>query len=329
MKRIVSGIQATGNLHLGNYLGSIKNWVKLQHQYETLIFVADLHSITIAQDPENLRQSIRYAVAAYIASGIDEKKVKIFTQSQIFGHAELGWLFNCITPIGWLNRMTQFKEKAGQDRENASTGLYTYPVLMAADILLYKADLVPVGEDQKQHLELTRDIAAAFNRKFNVKYFNLPEPYIGQAEARIMSLRDGTKKMSKSDDSDLSRINLLDSEDQIIKKIQKAKTDSLAYISYDKDNRPEVTNLLNIYSILANQTIEEIVSYFSDKSTSQFKKELADLVVDKLLPIGKEMKKILDDPTYIDTLLSVNKDKVLPIAEKTIREVKELFGFLS
>jgi tryptophanyl-tRNA synthetase len=329
MKRIVSGIQATGKLHLGNYLGSIKQWKELQSQYETFIFVADLHSITIFQNPEDLRNASKLTIATYLACGIDDKSAYIFAQSQIPFHAELTWLFNCLTPVGWLNRMIQFKEKAGKDKENASTGLYTYPILMAADVLLYQADLVPVGEDQKQHIELMRNIAEAFNRKFQIEFFKLPEPYIVKTQSRIMSLRDGTKKMSKSDESDFTRINLVDGEDQIVKKVQKAKTDSLEYISYDKENRPEISNLLSIYSALADKKIEEIVYYFEGKSATQFKKELIDLLINEIVPIGNQIKRILQEESYIKQVLQKSREKVMPIAEKTVKKAKELFGFIT
>ncbi|CAN0600856.1 unnamed protein product, partial [Ectocarpus sp. 12 AP-2014] len=258
----LSGIQTTGNLHLGNYLGSIQNWLEMQNDYSCYFFLANLHAITTPQDPEELRRASLSSAALYLASGIDPKKSIIFMQSDVKEHTELAWMLNCITPIGWLKRMTQFKDKAGEKQDNANTGLFTYPILMAADILLYNTDIVPVGADQKQHLELARDIAGAVNRRFNQEILKIPEPLIQGPATRVMSLRDGTKKMSKSDESDASRINLTDSADTIMKKIKKAKTDNIAEISYDQPERPEVSNLINIYSSITKRKKEEIVKQY-------------------------------------------------------------------
>ena len=286
MKRIVSGIQPTNKLHLGNYLGALKNWVGLQHRYDSLLFIADLHAITVAQDPAQLRANSRELVAAYIAAGIDPARATIFVQSTVAAHTELAWIFSCLTPLGWLNRMTQFKDKAGKDREGAALGLYAYPVLMAADVLLYKADAVPVGEDQKQHVELMRDIAGAFHRHYGAEIFPVPEPMILGAATRVMSLRDGTKKMSKSDASDYSRINLTDDADTIAQKIRKAKTDTEPL----PDNlpalasRPEADNLVTIYAALAGVTREQVLAAFAGQSFSTFKTKLVDLAVGQLAP---------------------------------------------
>src|ERR1700722_10773576 len=272
MNRIFSGIQPTGNLHLGNYLGAIRNWVALQHDYECIFCIVDLHALTMPQDPLELRHSTREVAGAYIAAGIDVEHCIIFNQSMVSAHAELAWLLSCLTPLGWLNRMTQFKEKAGKQRDLAGLGLYAYPVLMAADILGYKATHVPVGEDQKQHLELARDIAGAFNRFYGTEYFPLPEPLIQGAATRVMSLRDGTQKMSKSDESDYSRILLTDNAETIGLKFRKAKSDSLPTIEYEPETRPEVANLINIYAALANTSREAVVAKFEGKNFSEFKK---------------------------------------------------------
>ena len=329
MKRIVSGIQTTGNLHLGNYLGSIKNWVALQDKYETFLFLADLHAHTVKRTVEDIKSSSYEMIAAYIACGINPQKAIIFNQSNVPAHTELAWIFSCKTPIGWLNRMTQFKDKAGKDKEKASCGLYTYPVLMAADILLYKADIVPVGEDQKQHVELTRDIALAFNRFVGVDYFNAPSPLISGSGIRIMSLRDGRKKMSKTDESDMSRINLIDSSDLIAKKITKAKTDVIDKIYFDKENRPEIANLLSIYSSLSNQTIDKIVTQYENHGFAKFKEDLAELCVEKLTPISKEMNLLLSDKSYIHNILKIGVEKANQVANENIKSIKEMMGFVS
>jgi tryptophanyl-tRNA synthetase len=328
MKRIVSGIQSTGDLHLGNYLGTIRNWVNLQSEYQSLLFLADLHSITTPQDPIALKESTLKATACYIACGIDPDKSIIFAQSSIPYHAELAWIFSCMTPMGWLNRMIQFKEKAGKDKEKACLGLYSYPVLQAADILLYKAFAVPVGEDQKQHLELARDIADSFNRYVKKPYFNLPEVFILGEATRVMSLRDGTKKMSKSDQSGYSRINLTDSAEEIAKKLQKAKSDSFSHISYDPENRPEVSNLINIYSALSNLNKDQIIANYDGVGFAKFKKDLADIAVLKLSPISIKMQQLLQDKSYIEDILRKGKDKASAIAHETISEVKDLIGFV-
>src|SRR5437868_10270743 len=286
MNRIFSGIQPTGNLHLGNYLGAIRNWVALQHDFDCIFCIVDLHALTLPQDPVQLRNSTREVTAAYIASGIDPERCLIFNQSTVAVHSELAWLLSCYTPLGWLNRMTQFKEKAGKQRDMASLGLYSYPVLMAADILAYKATHVPVGEDQKQHLELTRDIAGAFNRRYGVEFFPLPEPQIFGAATRVMSLRDGTKKMSKSDSSDNSRINLTDDADTIARKIQKAKTDPHPLPDSEKglEGRPEAENLLGIYAALSDLTLAQVIAENAGKQFSAFKKDLAERAVAVLEP---------------------------------------------
>src|SRR6188472_3587304 len=291
-ERVFSGVQPTGNLHLGNYLGAITKFVALQDRYECIYCVVDMHAITVWQEPGELTRAIREVTAAFIACGIDPKKHIVFNQSQVAEHAELAWVFNCVARLGWLNRMTQFKEKAGKDRENASVGLYAYPVLMAADILAYRATHVPVGEDQKQHLELSRDIASAFNRRYETEFFPLPEPLIFGAATRVMSLRDGQKKMSSSDPSDQSRINLTDDADTIALKIRRAKSDSQMGLTYDPENRPEAANLLAIYGALADQPQAEVEGRFAQASFADFKAELADLAVAKLAPVTEEMRRL-------------------------------------
>jgi tryptophanyl-tRNA synthetase len=330
MNRIFSGIQPTGNLHLGNYLGAIRNWVKLQKDYDCIFCIVDLHAITMPQDPKLLRQQTREVTAAYIASGIDAERCIIFNQSTVPAHAELAWVFGCLTPLGWLNRMTQFKEKAGKARENAGLGLYAYPVLMAADILLYKGTHVPVGEDQKQHLELARDIAGTFNRQFGVEYFPLPEPQIFGAATRVMSLRDGTKKMSKSDASDYSRINLTDSADAIADKIRKAKTDPhpLPDSPPGLASRPEAENLLGIYAALTDKTVDAAIAEFAGAQWSTFKSRLADAAVAVMGPIGASMKRLADDPAQVDAVLRRGADKAGAMAARHIREVYDIVGFL-
>ena len=331
-KKIFSGVQPTGNLHLGNYIGAIKNFVNLQNEKnnECIYCVVDLHAVTIKQNPKTLRNSIRETTAAFLASGLDYKKSIIFNQSLVPAHSEGSWLLSCVARMGWLNRMTQFKEKAGKDKEKASIGLYIYPVLMAADILLYDSTHVPVGEDQKQHLELTRDIAQKFNLDFDVPDFlKPPEPLIQKKFARIMSLKDGLKKMSKSDPSDASRINLNDTQDQIINKIKKAKTDSKPLPSNEKDlsNRPEAENLLGIYSSLADQNLEKTIKEFEGKNFSELNIKLSELLIDKILPISNEINKIQKDQKFIDAILKEGAEKANNIASKKIKELKKIVGF--
>ena len=330
-KKIFSGVQPTGNLHLGNYIGAIKNFVELQEQKNDCIFcVVDLHAITVKQDPVTLKDNIRETTAAFLASGINPDKSIIFNQSLVPAHSEGSWILGCVARMGWLNRMTQFKEKAGKDKEKASVGLYIYPVLMAADILLYDATHVPVGEDQKQHLELSRDIAQKFNLDFKAENFlKVPEPLIQKSFSRIMSLKDGTKKMSKSDPSDLSRINMTDSEDQIINKIKKAKTDNDPIPESDTGlrKRPEVENLLGIYSSLSNQSLDKTLSEFSGKNFSDFKKNLADILVEKISPISKEIRKIQKDKSFIDNILHNGAQKAEKIAKSKVDEMKKIIGF--
>ena len=331
-KKIFSGVQPTGNLHLGNYLGAIKNFVELNNDNanECIFCVVDLHAITVKQDPKELKKNIRETVATFIASGIDPKKSIIFNQSGVAAHSEGAWILSCVARMGWLNRMTQFKEKAGNDKEKASIGLYSYPVLMAADILLYDATHVPVGDDQKQHLELCKDIAQKFNNDFNVKDFlKVPEPLIQKEFSRIMSLKDGLKKMSKSELSDLSRINLTDSKDQIINKIKKAKTDPLPMPKDLKelDGRPEAQNLLGIFASLSNSTLESSIEKFSGKNFSEFKQELSGLLVNKIMPISLEINKLLEDQLYLDSILLDGVEKANKIATKKIKNIKEIIGF--
>lgn len=328
-KLIFSGVQPTGNLHLGNYLGAIRNWVDLQNNNNCIFCIVDLHAITTSENRTQILQNTREVAAAYIASGIDPKKNIIFVQSNVAGHSELSWLLSCHTPIGWLNRMTQFKDKAGKNKEKAPLGLYSYPVLMAADILLYKSTHVPVGEDQKQHLELSRDIAQAFNRYYNKEFFPVPEPVISGNATRLMSLKDGLKKMSKSDPSDQSRINLTDSADVIVKKIQKAKTDSDPFpLNRDQlTNRPEIKNLINIYSSMTDLSVDEIIKKFNEKDFKIFKNELSDVLVDKISKISVEMKKLLTDNTYLDSILKNGCEKAEKIANKNVRDLKSLIGF--
>jgi len=331
-KKIFSGVQPTGNLHLGNYLGAIKNFVNLQNDPNNFCIycVVDLHAITVKQNPNDLKKNIRETAAAFIASGLDYKKSIIFNQSLVSAHAEGSWILSCVARMGWLNRMTQFKEKAGKDKEKASVGLYIYPILMAADILLYDATHVPVGEDQKQHLELSRDIANKFNLDFNSPDFLVPpEPLIQKKFARIMSLKDGMKKMSKSDPSELSRINLNDSSDQILNKIKKAKTDAEPLPDDESKlaNRPEAENLLGIYSSLCDQTLSKTINEFAGKNFSDFKEKLANLVVDKISPISSEINKILKDENFIDKVLSDGAGKASQIASEKIKNIKKIIGF--
>ncbi len=331
-KKIFSGVQPTGNLHLGNYIGAIKNFVDLQNQEgnECVYCVVDLHAITLKQDPKILKDNIRETTATFLASGIDPKKSIIFNQSLVPAHAEGSWILGCVARMGWLNRMTQFKEKAGKYKEKASVGLYIYPVLMTADILLYDATHVPVGEDQKQHLELSRDIAQKFNLDFNAPNFlRVPEPLIQKNFSRIMSLKDGTKKMSKSDPSDLSRINLTDTKDQIVNKIKKAKTDTELLPDDDRNlsQRPEVENLLGIYSSLSNQSLKNSINEFSGKNFSEFKEKLVDLVVEKISPISIEINKLQKDNNHIDTVLEEGGKRANVIASKKVEEMKKIVGF--
>ena len=331
-KKIFSGVQPSGNLHLGNYLGAIKNFVNLQNEKENqcIYCVVDLHAITVKQNPKELKDSIRETTSAFLASGLDYKKSIIFNQSLVSAHSEGSWILGCVARMGWLNRMTQFKEKAGKDKEKASVGLYIYPILMAADILLYDATHVPVGEDQKQHLELSRDIAQKFNIEFNSPNFLIaPEPLIQKNFARIMSLKDGTKKMSKSDPSDFSRINLNDSKDDIINKIKKAKTDPNPLPDNEKElkDRPEAENLLGIYSSLNNQNLTDTINKFSGKNFSEFKSSLAELVVEKISPISDEMKKIQRDNKFIDEVLKDGSEKANSIASKKMDQMRKIVGF--
>ncbi len=329
--RVFSGVQPTGNLHLGNYLGAIRNFVGLQKTHECIYCVVDMHAITVWQDPKELAANTREVAAAYIAAGIDPSTNIIFNQSKVSAHAELAWILNCVVRIGWLNRMTQFKDKAGKDREKASVGLYTYPVLMAADILAYRATHVPVGEDQKQHLELARDTAQKFNNDFGAPdFFPLPEPLIMGAATRVMSLRDGTKKMSKSDPSDLSRITMRDSADDIAKKIRKAQTDPepLPETVAGLEGRPGADNLVGIYAALSDRTKAEVLAEFSGAQFSVFKPALADLAVEKLTPITNEMKRLMEDPSYIDGILEKGAVRARAIADPILARVREIAGFI-
>ncbi|MBI37881.1 MAG: tryptophan--tRNA ligase [Alphaproteobacteria bacterium] len=339
MRRVFSGVQPTGDLHLGNYLGAIRNFVDLQEEYECLYCVVDLHAITVWQDPVKLAANTREVAASFLASGIDPKNSIMFNQSQVPAHAELSWILSCVSRIGWLNRMTQFKDKAGKNRENASVGLYVYPNLMAADILAYKASHVPVGEDQKQHLELTRDIATKFNNDFSVEFFPVVEPLILGEATRVMSLRDGKAKMSKSDPSDNSRINLTDGTDEIVQKIRKARTDPDVLPgpevliegdlkTEDQNKRPEAFNLLSIYSALSRQSLEETLKQFQGMQFSSFKDELADLSIAKLAPIGEEMQRLMADPGYVDNILQEGAIRANNIAQPILKEVHQIIGFL-
>ena len=331
-KKIFSGVQPTGNLHLGNYLGAIKNFVGLNNEKENdcIFCVVDLHAITVKQNPKELRKNIRETVATFVASGIDPTKSIIFNQSKVTAHSEAAWILSCTARTGWLSRMTQFKEKAGKDKEKASVGLYSYPVLMAADILLYDSTHVPVGDDQKQHLELCRDIAQKFNNDFNVEdFFKIPEPLIQKEFSRIMSLKDGNKKMSKSELSDLSRINLTDSNDEIINKIKKAKTDPLPMPSNLEElkNRPEAKNLIGIYSSLTDLTLENSINEFSGKNFSDFKENLSQVLVDKLQPVSTEIKKLLSEKSFLDKILLDGAEKADKIATNKIKKIHEIVGF--
>ncbi len=331
-KKIFSGVQPTGNLHLGNYLGAIKNFVKLNNddKNDCIFCVVDLHAITIKQDPKKLKNNIRETVATFIACGINPEKSIIFNQSAVSAHAEATWLLSCVARMGWLNRMTQFKEKGGKDKEKASIGLYSYPILMAADILLYDATHVPVGEDQKQHLELCRDIAQKFNNDYGVSDFlKVPEPLIQKEFSRIMSLKDGTKKMSKSELSDLSRINLTDDTDSIINKIKKAKTDPLPLPSSidELKERPEAKNLLGIYSSLINSTLEKSINEFEGKNFSEFKEKLSQVLVESINPISLEIKKLIKEKGYLDKILSEGHKKASNKASEKLKKMQEIIGF--
>ena len=330
-KRILSGIQPTGNLHLGNYFGAINNFVLLQKEYECFFMLANMHAITVKHEPKVLEENILETAAALVASGIDPKNNTIFVQSSVPAHAELAWIFNCIARIGWLNRMTQFKEKAGSNKEKASVGLFTYPILMAADILLYRATHVPVGDDQKQHLELCRDIAIKFNSDFKANdFFVTPEPIIPENISRIMSLRNGTQKMSKSEESDLSRINLTDEADLILKKIQKAKTDSevISESILEGNARPEARNLISIFSALTGKNMKDVISDWNGKSFSEFKKELGLLLVEKVCPIGKEIAKLKSDPIFLKKILKDGSNKAQKVANINLIEIKKIVGLV-
>jgi len=347
--RVFSGVQATGNLHLGNYLGAIKRWVELQKSYECIYCVVDMHALTVNPNPHDLMRSTREVTAAFLASGIDPKQHVVFNQSRVYQHAELAWIFNCVARIGWMSRMTQFKDKAGKDRENASLGLFAYPSLMAADILVYRATHVPVGEDQKQHIELTRDIAQKFNNDYSDRiaelgvgtemkvgdetvngFFPMAEALIGDTAMRIMSLRDGTKKMSKSDPSDLSRINLIDTADDISKKIRKAKTDPepLPETLDGLKERPEADNLVGIYAALAGTSKQAVIDEFAGKQFSDFKPALADLAVSVLAPVTEELRRLNASPDYIDSVLREGAERASVIAEGTMKHVRDIVGFL-
>ncbi len=330
-KLVFSGVQPTGNLHLGNYLGAMKRFVSLQKEMECIFCVVDLHAITVFQNPKELKENILETTAGFIASGLKDDKSIIFNQSSVSGHAELAWILNCISRIGWLNRMTQFKDKAGRDKEKASVGLYIYPNLMAADILLYKATHVPVGADQKQHLELSRDIAQKFNKDFKCdNFFPLPEPLIEKNISRVMSLRDGLKKMSKSEESDYSRINLKDSADEIIKKIKKAKTDSDPIPDNEKDisNRPEAINILNIYSDITNKTFSNTLKEMSGKEFSYVKTKLSEALINVICPIGKEMKKLINDKGHLEAILKKGQEKASLKSEYNLKKIRDIVGLI-
>ncbi len=329
MEVIFSGIQPYGNLTIGNYLGALKNWVEMQYQNECIYCLVDLHAITTPQDPKVLKEACIRGLALYLASGISPEKSTIFIQSAVSAHAELGWIFSCITPLGWMKRMTQFKDKSGKDMEGVGFGLLAYPTLMAADIMLYHATRVPVGEDQAQHLELARDIAGAFNRRFNVEYFKEPHIVNRKEGARIMSLRDGRKKMSKSDISDMSRINMTDSPELISQKIKKATTDAISGIYYDAENRPEISNLLNIYAAFSDEKVEEVATRFESAQTSKFKQELADVIIASLAPIQAEFNKLVADRAYLGKVASIGNDRANEMANKTLKEVKEIVGLFT
>jgi len=329
-KLVFSGVQPTGNLHLGNYLGALKNFVALQKQTECIYCVVDLHAITVFQDPKELKNNTLETTAGFLATGLDNKKSIIFNQSSVSGHAELAWIFNCVARVGWLNRMTQFKDKAGKDKEKANVGLYIYPNLMAADILLYKATHVPVGADQKQHLELCRDIAQKFNNDFKKKIFPMPEPLIQKSISRVMSLRDGTKKMSKSDESSYSRIDLKDSADDIIKKIKKAKSDSSSIPDNLKDleEKPEALNLISIYADLSEMSLEQVLNEIKGKDYSYLKNKLSEILIEVICPIGKEIKNLLEDKSYLEKVLTDGSVKARDLAVHNLKEIKNAVGFI-
>ena len=330
-KLVFSGVQPTGNLHLGNYLGALKNFVSLQKEMECIYCVVDLHAITVFQNPKELKNNVLETVASFLATGLNPEKSVIFNQSSVSGHAELAWIFNCVSRVGWLNRMTQFKDKAGSDKEKASVGLYIYPNLMASDILLYKATHVPVGADQKQHLELSRDIAQKFNNDFNCKdFFPLPEPLIPKNVSRIMSLRDGTKKMSKSEESDYSRINLKDNADEISKKIKKAKSDSEQIPNNLKllENKPEALNLINIYSEISKTSLEKVLNEMSGKEYSFLKTKLTELLISEITPVGKEIEKLLGDKSHLLKILEKGREKANIIAEENLKNIREKVGLI-
>ena len=330
-KLVFSGVQPTGNLHLGNYLGALKNFVLLQKEIKCIYCVVDLHAITVFQNPSKLASNVLETTASFLAAGIDPNKSIIFNQSAVSGHSELAWILNCISRMGWLNRMTQFKDKAGSDREKASVGLYIYPNLMAADILLYKATHIPVGADQKQHLELSRDIAQKFNKDFKCdNFFPLPEPLISKSISRIMSLRDGTKKMSKSEESDYSRINLKDSADEINKKIKKAKSDSEPIPNNLKslEKKPEALNLLTIYSDLSKSNLEDTLKEMAGKEYSFLKTKLAEILISEITPIGKEIKKLLDDKSHLKQVLKKGSEKASIIAEENLKNIRDIVGLI-
>ena len=330
-KLVFSGVQPTGNLHLGNYLGALKNFVSLQNETECIYCVVDLHAITTFQNPDELQNNVLETVASFLATGLNPNKSIIFNQSSVPGHTELAWILNCVSRIGWLNRMTQFKDKAGSDKEKATVGLYIYPNLMAADILLYKATHVPVGADQKQHLELSRDIAQKFNNDFNCKnFFPIPEPLIPKNVSRVMSLRDGTKKMSKSEESDFSRINLKDSADEIIKKIKKAKSDSepIPENLENLEKKPEALNLLNIYAEVSKKKLEIVLNEVSGKEYSFLKTKLSEILISEIAPIGKEIKKLLNDKTHLKQILKKGKEKANNIAEENLKNIREKVGLI-
>ena len=329
-KLVFSGVQPTGNLHLGNYLGALKNFVVLQEQTECIYCVVDLHAITVFQDPKELKNNILETTAGFLATGLDDKKSIIFNQSSVSGHAELAWIFNCVARVGWLNRMTQFKDKAGNEKEKASVGLFIYPNLMAADILLYKATHVPVGADQKQHLELCRDIAQKLNNDFKKNIFPIPEPLIQKDISRVMSLRDGTKKMSKSDESNYSRIDLKDSADDIIKKIKKAKSDS-SFIPdnlKDLEKKPEALNLISIYSDLSKMSLEQVLNEVKGKDYSYLKNKLSEVLIEVICPIGKKIKNLLEDKIYLEKVLNNGTEKARNLAEHNLKEVRNVIGFI-
>jgi len=330
MDRIFSGVQPSGSLHLGNYLGAIRNFARLQNDFDCIYCIVDLHAITVWQEPADLVASTREVTAAFVAAGVDPESSIIFNQSQVAAHAQLAWIFNCVARLGWLNRMTQFKEKAGKHRENASVGLYVYPDLMAADILVYKATHVPVGDDQKQHLELSRDIAQKFNHDFGVEFFPMIEPLIQGEATRVMSLRDGTKKMSKSDPSDASRINMTDGADDIAKKIRRARTDAepLPETPDGLADRPEAANLVGIFAALNDKTTDEVIAEYGGKGFADFKSALADLAIARLGPIGAEMQRLTGDPGHIDAILASGAERARAIAEPILDEVHEIVGLL-